>query len=66
MRRQRKGHQLAAVNVPFAREEQVVAAGVVAVLGWRAHRANASGHHHVCLPRARERRTVASAHEYDG
>ena len=62
---QRQRRQLAVVDVGLDGEEQVVAAGVVPVLGGRAHDPDPAGHQLVCLSRAGERGVVVGAHEHD-
>ena len=55
-----------AVDVCLDGEEQVVASGVVPVLGGGAHDPDPSGHQLVGLARAGERGVVVRAHEHDG
>ena len=57
--------KVAAVDVALDGEEEVVAPGVVPVLGGRAHDPDPAGHQLIGLTRARERGVVVRAHEHD-
>ena len=66
LRRQRERRKVAVVDVGLDGEEQVVASGVVPVLGRGAHDPDPAGHQLVGLPRAAQRGMVVRAHEHDG
>ena len=54
------------MDVRLVGEEEVVASGVVPVLGWGAHDPDPSGHQFVSLAGAGKRGVLVRAHEYDG
>ena len=66
MRRQRERRNVPAMDVALSREEEVIAPGVVPVLGRGAHDADSARHQLVGLAGTRERGVVGRADEHDG